>query len=149
MNNISKTSIIWKPMPQKIKICIAGRLNKCKCHTEVQTLLKMPNLNRSKYVTFSFWQSCFFHVPITCFKQNIFLFLESYRYSLISRQFLIHYLGAAFYHENSHNEWKAALNQHNRSERPTKNVFLWITAAKLFKDLHFIFRSDVIITKII
>lgn len=48
------------------------------------------------------------------FKQNIFLFLDCYRYLFISRQFLIPNLEAAFYLEISGNEWKAALNQHSR-----------------------------------
>lgn len=48
------------------------------------------------------------------FKQNIFLFLDCYRYLFISRQFLIPNLEAAFCLEISGNEWKAALNQHSR-----------------------------------
>lgn len=47
------------------------------------------------------------------FKQNIFLFLDCYRYLFISRQFLIQNLEAAFYLENSGNEWKVALDQHS------------------------------------
>lgn len=48
------------------------------------------------------------------FRQNIFLFLDCYRYLFISRQFLIPNLEAAFCLEISGNEWKAALNQHSR-----------------------------------
>ena len=71
------------------------------------------NYDIGKFITF--WER---------FKQNISLFLDCHRYLVISRQFLIHNLEAAFYRENSGNEWKAALNQHS-SETNEKRFFFF------------------------
>ena len=72
------------------------------------------------------------------FRQNIFLFLDCYRYLFISRQFLIPNLEAAFYLEISGNEWKAALNQHSR-ETNGKLFFLINYSCQAIQRLTFYF----------